>query len=163
MEAAKYERVHETSGIPRGRLALVFVAPYDGDTHIVNFMTGRYGYGHVALWAGHMQSHQPMLLDSGIGYGVGFRSANVATGGAQTRTVDLDVSLSRWVWRRALSFVGCEYDYVGLVRGRQCEKFTCSGLVATCLPAHMRFELPPKVSPNDLARYFGAPTLRRAG
>ena len=148
------------SGLPRGVITLVFAAPYDADTQLVNLATGRHGYGHVAMWAGHERGGQPLVLDSGIGYGVGFRPLSIAAGGAPIRTHELCPELSRWVWRRALVFIGCEYDYAGLVRARRsCERFTCSGLVAACLPEHLRMDLPGRVSPNDLARYFNVPPL----
>lgn len=148
-----------TAGLPRGTLALVFVAPYDSDTRIVNLATGRYGYDHVALWGGHMKSGEPMLLDAGIGWGVGFRPQSLCAPG-RSRSTELGRELSCWIWRRAMAEVGCAYDYVGLVRSRRpCGRYTCSGLVAACLPEHMRIELPGRVSPNDLARYFGVPPM----
>ncbi len=140
---------------------LIFVTPYDSDTRLVNLATGRHGYGHVAIWAGHEdQAGEPVVFDAGIGYGVGFRPFSVACP-SSTRSVKLDEHLGRWVWTRALRCAGLEYDYVGLVRGRRAtHAFTCSGLVACALPPHMRNELPDRVSPNDLARYFGVPAWR---
>jgi hypothetical protein len=156
------------------RCSLLFVTPYDADTRLVNLTTGRHGYGHVSIWAGHVCSEagcssrvsgsaegepgEPMVFDSGIGYGVGFRPLSVATGGAPFRELKLDATLGRWIWHRATSCSGCEYDYAGLVRSRRPTKsYTCSGLVASCLPEHIRCELPGRVSPNDLARYFNVP------
>jgi hypothetical protein len=139
---------------------LVFVSPYDADTRLVDRATGSYGYGHVAMWAGHVSNGEPMVFDAGIGYGVGFRPYSIACA-APTRSYELDEHLSRWVWRRALQYDGCTYDYKGLVLGRRpIDAFTCSGLVAACLPEHMRCELPGRVSPNDLARYFNVPPWR---
>lgn len=138
-------------------IKLVFVTPYDADTRLVNRMTGSYGYGHVAIWAGHSEDGQPVVFDAGIGYGVGFRPFAVACPGP-VRTCELDEHLSRWLWSRALQYNGCSYDYRGLlVKRRPTEAFTCSGLVAACLPEHMRCELPGRVSPNDLAYYFNVP------
>jgi hypothetical protein len=147
--------------MPRGRVALVFCPPYDADTKLVDLATGRHGYGHVAMWGGHFMDGVPLVLDSGIGYGVGFRPISIVCGGRLVRTTDLDVHLSAWIWRRALACIGSEYDYAGLMRKRRpCERYTCSGLVASCLPEHIRSELPGRVSPNDLARYFGVPSTR---
>lgn len=140
------------------RCSLLFVTPYDVDTRLVNLATGRYGYGHVSIWAGHLSQDEPIVLDSGIGYGVGFRPLSIATGRAPFHEIQLDETLSSWIWRRALARIGCEYDYAGLVRSRRpTECYTCSGLVACCLPEHIREALPERVSPNDLAKHFGAP------
>jgi hypothetical protein len=148
-----------TSSMPRGRVALVFVVPYDSDTWIVNAATGWHGFGHVAMWAGHMVGRDALVLDSGFDNGVEFRSLYRASRGSAIATFEFDPMLSRWVWARALEQIGCPYDYPGLVRSRRdpCGKHTCSGFVASCLPQHMRDELPGRVSPNDLARYFGVP------
>lgn len=146
---------------------LLFVTPYDADTRLVDLATGRYGYGHVSIWGGHVAAPtaafpdgEPMVFDAGIGYGVGFRPISVACP-STFRKLELDRHLGRWVWRRALACAGSMYDYVGLVRGRRAQtKYTCSGLVACSLPEHIRMELPARVSPNDIARYFGVPSAR---
>lgn len=147
--------------------SLLFVTPYDADTRLVDLATGRHGYGHVAIWGGHVGSRtpqfpdgEPVVFDAGIGYGVGFRALSIACP-APFRELKLDQHLGRWIWRRAVACAGSEYDYAGLIRGRKTtDRFTCSGLVACALPEHMRSALPKRVSPNDLARYFKVPAWR---
>lgn len=137
--------------------SLLFVPPYDADTRLVDRLTGRHGYGHVAIWGGQTSEGEPVVFDAGIGYGVGFRPLSVACG-KLFRELRLTDPLGEWIWSRALAHVGGGYDYAGLVRSRaQTTRFTCSGLVASCMPAHMRAELPGRCSPNDIARYFGVP------
>src|SRR5688500_16152808 len=99
------------------KCSLLFVTPYDADTRLVNLTTGRHGYGHVSIWGGHVCEGlscipgEPMVFDSGIGYGVGFRPLSVATGGAPFHEFKIDGALDNWVWSRATACTGCEYDY----------------------------------------------------
>jgi hypothetical protein len=142
--------------------SLLFVPPYDADTRLVDLATGRHGYGHVAIWGGLSDADGPVVFDAGIGYGVGFRSLTIATSGRSFFERRLDEHLGRWVWNRAVACAGCEYDYAGLVRSRRSMgRYTCSGLVASCMPEHIRADLPGRCSPNDLARYFDVPPWRR--
>lgn len=148
--------------MPCGPYAIVFVTPFDLDTKAVDLATGRHGYGHVALWAGHMtKDDEPIVLDSAIGLGVSFRTLSQMSRGVPCRKKMLSESLGQWVFNRAVQCVGCEYDYGGLMRRRVSEdSYTCSGLICCSLPEHIQRAARPAgrpIAPNDLARHFGVP------
>lgn len=149
-----------------GPYYLIFCTPFDLDTKAVDLATGRWGYGHVALWAGQMTKPpegqaEPLVLDSGIGVGVSFRTLTAMAKGAPVRKHLLCAPLGEWIFLRALEHVGKPYDYTGLLASRPSEDaYTCSGLICCAMPEHMSKEARPRgrpVSPNDLARYFGVP------
>lgn len=141
--------------------AIVFVTPFDADTSAVNLATGRHGFGHVALWGGHVEHGQPIVLDSALGIGVSLRPLQECTHLAPHRALYLDDALGAWLFARALRCLGKPYDYGGLFRERaRDDAFTCSGLVACALPVQLEVRCRPRrgpVSPNDLARGLGVP------
>ena len=148
------------------RCALLFVTPFDSDTRAVDLATGRYGYGHVAIWGGQMtRDHEPIVLDAAIDVGVTMRRLRAMTRGAPFRHVALDEALGCFIFERAAALVGRPYDFVGLAKRRlRSDRFTCSGLVAACMPHHLRARLEPKrrpIAPNDLAQLFGVPSWPR--
>lgn len=147
--------------MPAKRHAILFVTPFDADTRGVNLGTGRHGFGHVALWPKLVEGGEPIVLDSSIGNGVGFRPMMEMTRGAPFSTLWLDDAMGDWIFRRALRCCGFPYDYAGLFRGRKSDvAFTCSGLVCCSLPIHLEQRCRPDygpVSPNDLARGLGVP------
>lgn len=145
--------------------ALLFVTPFDADTWAVDRATGSHGFGHVAIWTGIIERGQPLVLDSAIGIGVGFRPLLAMTRGARYAKLDLQPELGAWIFARALRCVGKPYDNGGLFRGRRNDAaFTCSGLVCCALPVQLeqhcrelaRNNRGP-ISPNDLARGLGVP------
>ena len=148
--------------MPRGYHALLFVTPFDPDTKWVDRLTGSYGYGHVALWNGTYTGDVPIVLDSSVKMGgVFLRPLSEMTGGVPYRSLRLDNALGRWVYSRAMRCLGANYDYGGLVsRASRDGLYTCSGLVASCLPRHIsdrcRHRWRP-ISPNDLARGLNVP------
>lgn len=145
----------------RSRHAILYVTPFDPDTAAVNRLTGSYGYGHVALWGGDMDGDMPIVLDSSIGNGVGFRRLDVMTRGVPYVSQFLDDRLGARVFAKAMACIGARYHYWGLVSGRVSpDAFTCSGLVCCALPLHLEKMCRPSrgpVSPNDIARSLGVP------
>lgn len=143
------------------RYALLFVTPFDADTSAVDLATGRHGFGHVALWPGIVEDGQPVVLDSSIGNGVGFRPLRSMTRDAPYYAMPLDEKLGEWIFSRAMRCLGSPYDYAGLIRRRVNEDaFTCSGLICCALPLQLEQLCRPKrrpVSPNDIARGLGVP------
>ncbi len=147
---------------PLRRHAILFVTPFCADTWAVDRATGRWGFGHVALWSGIIERAQPMVLDASTTSGqVGFRPLAAMTRGARYATLELDDELGNWMLARAMRCIGKPYDYGGLLRGRRTDAaFTCSGLVCCALPLQLEQRCrPPEgpVSPNDLARGLGVP------
>lgn len=147
--------------MPIPRHAIVFVTPFDADTSLVNRLTGRHGYGHVALWSGIYDPHgQPLVLDASIALEqVAFRPLDAMALGAPYELFALDDMLGEWMFNRAVRCVGRPYDYHGLVRSRVTDAaFTCSGLICCALPVQLERRCRPRgrpVSPNDLARGLG--------
>lgn len=148
------------------RCALLFVTPFDSDTRAVDLATGRYGYGHVALWGGQLaRDHEPIVLDAAIDAGVTMRRLRAMTRGAPYRRAELDDDLGCFIFQRACAQIGRPYDFAGLARRRlRSDRFTCSGLIAACLPQHLRDRIEVRrrpIAPNDLARLFGVPSWPR--
>lgn len=145
----------------RTRHAIIFVTPFDADTSAVNLATGRHGFGHIALWGGQTDGDRPIVLDSSIGQGVGFRPLHAMTRGVPYVPLYLEDDMGAWIFRRAMRCIGSPYDYGGLWRGRvRGDAFTCSGLVACALPVQIQAQCRPQtrpVSPNDIARGLGVP------
>lgn len=141
--------------------AIIFVTPFDADTRQVNARTGRYGFGHVAIWGGDVSDNDPIVIDSSIGAGVTMRRLRDCTRGAPTSTLFLDAELGKWVYCRAMGCIGAPYDYGGLILSRsRDDAFTCSGLVACALPLQLAVRCRPRrgpTSPNDVARGLGVP------
>lgn len=150
----------------RSRHAILFVTPFDVDMVAVNVATGSHGFGHVALWGGHVVGTDPIVLDAALGVGVGFRRMSEMTRGVPYVSLYLDDGLGSYVFARAMSKLGCPYDYGGLIRPRYNPgAFTCSGLVCSSLPPQMReaCRVPGRpISPNDIARGLGVPPWRPA-
>jgi hypothetical protein len=145
--------------------AIVFVRPFDADTKAVDLATGRWGFGHVALFGCELDEfRQPLVVDAAIAYGVVRRRLVDMARGAGYTFFLLPKGVGLAAYTLAAERLGQPYHYGGLF-GRapgQDDRATCSGLVYDCLPpgirAGIKFRRHP--SPNDLARSLGVP---RAG
>lgn len=143
--------------------AILFVRPFDADTTAVSMVCGRWGFGHVALWAGDVVGDQPIVLDSSIGNGVGFRPLREMTRGVPYVSLWLDDALGARIFARALRCIGAPYHYRGLFSSEPSPgAYTCSGLVACALPHHLsdrcrRLAGTFPVSPNAIAKGLGVP------
>lgn len=142
--------------------AILFVTPFDDDTAVVNRVTGRWGYGHVALWSGIIERGHPMVLDASTVLGkVSFRPLTHMTRGAPYATLPLGPELGQWMLRRAVRCIGAKYDTGGLFLSRKRDDaYTCSGLICCALPMQIAARCQPSVgpvSPNDIARALGVP------
>lgn len=146
------------------RHAILYVTPFDADTSAVNVATGRHGFGHVALWAGDLDGDHPIVLDSSIGNGVGFRRLDHMTRGVPFVAQYLDDRLGAHVFAKAMRCIGAPYHYRGLFSAEvRSDAFTCSGLICCALPVQLEQQCRPRrgpVSPNDLARGLGVPKWR---
>ena len=149
--------------MPHTSHAILFVRPFDADTKAVDLGTGRHGFGHVALWAGDIHNDQPIVLDSSIGNGVGFRPLREMTRGVPYVALYLDDALGRRIFDRALGCIGAPYHYGGLFSSTpSVDAYTCSGLVACALPHHLAVrcrEIAGRfpVSPNAIAKGLRVP------
>jgi hypothetical protein len=147
--------------------AILFVTPTDADTRAVNVATGSHGFGHVALWGGDIAGGQPIVLDSSMTRKcVSFRPMREMTEGKPYEALYLDDALGGMIFRRALRCIAAPYHFRGLFSSEiRDDAFTCSGLVACALPAHLgercrqvAATLPFKaVSPNAIAIALGVP------
>lgn len=152
--------------MPHTRHAILFVRPFDADTRAVSFVCGAWGFGHVALWAGDTDGTQPLVLDSSIGNGVGFRPLREMTRGVPYVTRWLDDDFGARLFARALRCIGAPYHYRGLFSAEpSADAFTCSGLIACALPHHLadrcrKIAGRMPVSPNAVARGLGVPKWR---
>lgn len=150
--------------------AILFVTPFDLDTHGVNIVTWRHGFGHVALWSGLVERGEPIVLDSSIRSstnegGVQFRPLLAMTRGVKYAKLELDEQLGRYMLHRALACIGKPYDTGGLFRGRRNDSaYTCSGLICCALPIQLETRcrevaasMRRPVSPNSIAIALGVP------
>lgn len=144
--------------------AIVLVRPFDADTRAVDLATGRWGFGHVALYGCELDAHaHPLVIDSCIARGVVRRRLDAMARGALYYFVPLPREAGRAAYERAIARLGRPYHYGGLfLRKPRPDMHTCSSLILECLPADMaaRIKFRRHVSPNDIARSLGVPCQR---
>lgn len=148
------ERVVEPSRPARAPVAIVLVAS-DGSAvaEAIDRASGRGGYSHAFIDAGHPDS----ILDYRPGSGVHWAPRDTYDGRDQAR-VELEGRAGEQLFGCARSRLGQAFDAAGLLMGTS-SIANCCGLVYGCLPLELRSELGGDgrpVSPNDLARLFGA-------
>jgi hypothetical protein len=137
---------------------IVFVTPFDADTRMVDRITGKLGFGHVALACGEIDRHgRPIVIDSSIAAGGVFRRPlKLVLRGAEFSVVEIDGIEEAYA--HAATRIGEPYHF-GSLLGRAPREgcSTCSHLVWTCLSPELREKVTPWragwcVSPNDLFR-----------
>lgn len=140
---------------------MLLVAPFDADTAAVDRLTGRAGWGHVALVADERDDDGRLVaIDASMQRGcVQPRPLYEITRGARWCLVSLGEGLEH-TYRGATARIGQPYNYRGLLGfQRPGVAATCSQLVYECLPPSLQRRVQPWrpgwVSPNCLARGLG--------
>ena len=137
---------------------VILIAPFDADTRMVDRVTGRLGFGHVALACGETDRQgRPIAIDSSVSAGGVFRRPlRLILREASFRIAEIEGIEEAYAL--AASRIGEPYHF-GSLLGRAPREgcSTCSHLVWTCLPPALREQVKPWrkgwcVSPNDLAR-----------
>lgn len=137
---------------------ILLFAPYDLDTHAVNRLSGRGGYGHVAIANGESDAlGRALAIDSSLGRGVFRRPIEMIADGRPGWHIitighlDLDDA-----YEAAMQRIGSPYNYSGLLGRSSVKSWTCSQLIYDCLPTRVRECVrscgPWPLSPNCIAR-----------
>lgn len=148
---------------PACGVSIVLFEPDSPESRLIDAATGSVGFSHSAIdgcesdAAGH-----PLFIDCRPGDGVSRVPASSYAGRPSVR-VWLPLVAGRELYGCARGRVGLPYDTLGLVvpKTGPVGGVICSQLIYDCMPTDLREQIPdwPRhrpVSPNDLARGFGA-------
>ncbi len=145
----------EPDGRPLGAEVAILLVASDGSpvADAIDRASGRLGYSHVAIDAGHPTA----ILDYRPGAGVHWAPRDRYAERAQARVV-LTGRTGEQLFGCARSRLGQPFDAAGLLL-HTTSLANCCGLVVGCLPPAIYGELGGSgrpIAPNDLARLFGA-------
>lgn len=138
--------------MPKGDM--LFFVPNDLTGRLIDLLSGGYGYSHAAVDMGNGKMIEATLRDGVINSPIG------KYGERQFFRVDISDKINTNAFLDYLTGkIGFKYDILELItfgRINNPEKFTCSNLIASYSEMN-KLGLKGFVSPNDLAKTFGAP------
>lgn len=144
----------------RGSIVSLVLVASDGSSvsERIDRATGRGGYSHCYVDVGHaLPGGRRLIVDYQPGLGVHY--AEASSYAARPRaTVRLGGAVGEQLYGCIRGKLGQPFNAAGILVGRTTVA-TCAGLVWSCLPPKVRCAMggPGRpISPNDMARFFGA-------